>query len=122
MNFQEFSFLLISILASVSGQLFLKLGALKLTQSTSNSILERIINIALTSELIVGLACYGLGAIFYILVLTRVSLSVASPSASLVYVFSVLLGYFVFKEDIPLSRAIGLGLIVCGVILVIWKR
>ncbi len=122
MNFQEFTFLLISILASVSGQLFLKLGALKLTQSTSNSILERIINIALTSELIVGLACYGLGAIFYILVLTRVSLSVASPSASLVYVFSVLLGYFVFKEDIPLSRAIGLGLIVCGVILVIWKR
>ena len=122
MNFQEFSFLLISILASVSGQLFLKLGALKLTESTSNSILDRIINIALTSELIFGLACYGLGAIFYILVLTRVNLSVASPAASLVYVFSVLLGYFVFKEDIPLSRAIGLGLIVFGVILVIWKR
>ena len=122
MAFNELIFLLISILASVSGQLFLKLGALQLAKTTSNSIFDRILNIAFTPELILGLACYGLGAIFYILVLTRVNLSVASPSASLIYVFSVLLGYFFFKEDIPLSRAIGLGLIVCGVILVLWER
>ena len=122
MAFKELVFLLISVLASVSGQFCLKLGALKLAKVTSNSILNQIVNIAFTPELIVGLVCYGLGAIFYILLLTRVNLSVASPSASLIYVFSVLLGYFVFKEDIPLSRSIGLGLIVCGVILVLWKR
>ena len=122
MIFQEFLFLLISVLASVSGQLFLKLGASKLEKVTTNNLFSQVLSIALTPELIVGLACYGLGAIFYILLLTRVNLSVAAPSASLIYVFSVLLGYFVFKEDIPISRAIGLGLIVCGVILVLWKR
>jgi len=31
------------------------------------------------------------------------------------------LGYFIFKEVVPLSRIAGLGLIVCGVVLVIWK-
>ena len=122
MIFQEFLFLLISVFASVSGQLFLKLGASKLAKITTNNLFSQVISIALTPELIVGLACYGLGAVFYILLLTKVNLSVAAPSASLVYVFSVLLGYFVFKEDIPISRSIGLGLIVCGVILVLWKR
>jgi len=122
MNFKELILLLIAILASAGGQFFLKLGALKLAKISSNSIFDRILNIAFTPELILGLTCYGLGAVFYILLLTRVNLSVAGPSASLMYVFSVLLGYFFFKEDIPLSRAIGLGLIVCGVILVIWKR
>ncbi|MGF1488313.1 MAG: EamA family transporter [Prochloraceae cyanobacterium] len=122
MNFKELILLLIAILASTGGQFFLKLGALKLAKISSNSIFDRILNIAFTPELILGLTCYGLGAVFYILLLTRVNLSVASPAVSLIYVFSVLLGYFFFKEDIPLSRAIGLGLIVCGVILVIWKR
>jgi drug/metabolite transporter (DMT)-like permease len=75
-----------------------------------------------TPELLTGLCCYGLGAVAYILLLTRVDLSIAAPSASLSYVFSVLMGYFFFGESIPLSRVVGLGLIIGGVLLVIWKK
>ncbi|MGK7957974.1 MAG: EamA family transporter [Crocosphaera sp.] len=121
MSFQEFCLLLVSVLTSAMGQLFLKMGATKLGKVDASNAVSHIFNILLTPELLLGLSCYGLGAIAYILLLTRVSLSVAGPSASIIYVFSVLIGYFVFKETIPIHRALGLGLIVCGVLLVVWK-
>ncbi|MEA5512323.1 EamA family transporter [Crocosphaera sp. UHCC 0190] len=121
MTFQEFCLLLISVLTSALGQLFLKLGATKLGKVDAGNAVSHILKIVLTPELLMGLFCYGLGAIAYILLLTRVSLSVAGPSASIIYIFSVLMGYFIFKEPIPIYRAFGLGFIVFGVVLVVWK-
>jgi drug/metabolite transporter (DMT)-like permease len=111
-----------SILASVGGQFFLKLGAIKLGRVSVDNAFNHIVSIITIPELIGGLAFYALGALTYILLLTRVNLSIAAPSASLIYVFSVILGYFVFKESIPISRLIGLSFIMFGVILVVWKK
>ncbi|MEO1377481.1 MAG: EamA family transporter [Cyanobacteria bacterium J06635_10] len=122
MNWQEFCLLLLSVSASVTGQLFLKIGAVKLGKVNAANAISQITRILTTPELLIGLGCYGIGAVIYILLLTRINLSVAGPSASLVYVFSVLLGYFIFKESIPVTRLIGLSLIVCGVILVVWQK
>ncbi|MBD2533120.1 EamA family transporter [Nostoc flagelliforme FACHB-838] len=122
MNLQEFALLLMSVATSVGGQFFLKLGALKLVKVNSANALNNIISIGTTPELLTGLSCYGLGAIAYILLLTRVNLSIAAPSISLVYVFSVILGYFIFRETIPLTRLVGLSFIVGGVILVVWQK
>ncbi len=122
MNLQEFALLLMSVATSVGGQFFLKLGALKLVKINSANALSNILSIATTPELLTGLTFYGLGAIAYIMLLTRVNLSVAAPSISLVYVFSVLLGYFIFRETIPLTRLLGLSFIVGGVILVVWQQ
>jgi multidrug transporter EmrE-like cation transporter len=121
-NLKEFALLLLSIFSSVAGQFFLKMGAAKLGKVDLSNALNQIISIISIPELLIGLSCYGVGAIAYILVLTRVNLSVAGPAASLVYVFSVLLGLFVFKESIPIGRLFGLGFIVCGVILVVWNK
>lgn len=122
MTLQEFLLLLISVMASVAGQFFLKLGALKLGRVNLTNAVNQIFSILTTPELLIGLTCYGIGAVAYILLLTRVNLSVAAPSASLIYVFSVLIGYFLFRESIPLVRLVGLSLIVTGVILVIWRK
>lgn len=122
MTLQEFFLLLISILASVGGQFFLKLGALKLGKVTASNLVSHVLSIVTTPELLMGLFCYGIGAIAYIMVLTRVKLSVASPSAALIYVFSVLIGYFAFHESISANRIVGLGFIACGVALVAWKN
>lgn len=122
MNPQELLLLLISVLSSVSGQLLLKLGAGKLGQVNISNPSKQIIGIITTPELILGLGFYGVGAIAYILLLTRVKLSVAGPAASLVYVFSVLFGHFIFKETVPWLQLVGLGLIVSGVILVVSQK
>lgn len=122
MTLQEISLLILSILASIAGQFLLKSGALKLGQVNAENLASHILGIVTVPELLAGLMCYGLGAITYILLLTRVNLSVAAPAAALSYVFSVLLGYFVFREPIPFERVVGLGLIVSGVLLVIWEK
>ena len=122
MSPSEFGLLLISILASVSGQFFLKAGALKLGKVNAGNLSSHILGMLTTPDLLIGLSCYGLGAIAYILLLTRVKLSIAGPAVALVYVFSVLVGCFIFREPVPLTRLVGLGLIMCGVVLVIWKN
>jgi len=120
-SLQEAFLLLASILASVGGQFFLKAGALKLGKVTAGNVVGHMLGILATPELLAGLTCYALGAVTYILLLTRVKLSIAAPSVALSYVFAVLIGYFVFREPVPVSRAIGLGLIMSGVVLVTWK-
>ncbi|MBD2411630.1 EamA-like transporter family protein [Nostoc calcicola FACHB-389] len=119
MSTKEFGIFLISIFCNIVGQILLKSGALKLGEVNATNLFNHIIRILFTPELIIGLSCYAIGAIAYILVLTRVNLSVVGPSTALVYVCSFLIGYFFFHETISLNRTIGLGLIVCGVILVI---
>jgi len=118
-TFQEFLLFLSAILMASGGQLLLKLGAMKLGKVNANNAVSHVLNIALTPELVAGLAVYALSSILFILVLTRVKLSVAGPAVSISYVFSVLLGYFVFNESISRYQVFGLGLIIAGVVLVL---
>ncbi len=122
MSLQEFVLFILSVIVSAAGQFLLKAGALKLAGLNAANPLGLVWLIFTTKEIIAGLTCYALGVVFYILLLSRVNLSIAGPALAIVYVFSVLLGYFIFKEPIPLRRVIGLGLIVAGVILVVWKE
>lgn len=119
MIIQEFALLLVAVLASALGQLFLKVGALQLGEVTGANAFNHILSIVTTPALMAGLMAYGVGAILYILVLTRVELSVAAPSSSMIYLASVLIGVVVFKEDLSLVRLVGLGLIMGGVVLVV---
>lgn len=122
MVFQELVLLLASVVSAVSGQYLLKAGALKLVKISGVGVLDQLLSILMIPELIFGLGCYGLGSFAYILLLARVELSIAGPAIALSYVFSVLLGYFVFHEAIPVSRLVGVGCIVCGVVLVLWQK
>jgi len=119
---QEFFLLLVSVLTSVGGQFCLKAGAMKLGRASVENTVSHIISIITIPELLAGLTLYGLGALSYILLLTRVSLSIAAPAISLVYVFSALIGSFLFKEPLPISRLIGLALIMLGIILVVGRK
>lgn len=118
MTLQEFGLLLLAVLFSAAGQLLLKVGAIQLGEVTSENVISHVLSIATTPSLVAGLLAYGMGAVFYILLLTRVNLSVAAPSASLIYLASVLIGYFFFKEALTPTRMFGLGFIMFGVVLV----
>ena len=119
MNLQELSLLLFSVVTAACGQLLLKTGALKIGSIEASGLLERIFAVATIPQLIVGLCFYGLSAVTYILLLSRVKLSVAAPSTALIYIFSVLIGIFIFKEPVSAMRLLGVGLIACGVVLVV---
>lgn len=51
MNLQEFGLLLLAVLISSCGQLFLKLGANQLGEVTSENMVSHVLNIAKTSSL-----------------------------------------------------------------------
>lgn len=122
MTAPELILLLVSVLAGVFGQFFLKIGALKLGKVEIGNAVNHLLGIVTTTELLVGLACYAMGAIFYIMVLTRINLSVAAPAISMSYIFSVLLGHFWFRESVSLSQIFGLTAISLGVILVVSQK
>ncbi|MBD1822588.1 EamA family transporter [Cyanobacteria bacterium FACHB-DQ100] len=122
MSVQEFLLFLGSIIAGVSGQFFLKSGALKLGQVTASNAISHVLGIATIPELVIGLCCYGIGAILYILLLTRVPLSILAPAVALQYVFSVMMGKFLFNESIPVIRLFGVAFIICGVVMLMAKK
>ena len=124
MGFGNIVMLIITILTGSVGQFFLKKGATKLGEvSGSNfNFVSHVLGIVMVPELLVGLACYAGGAVLYILILTRVPLSVLAPSVALQYVIAMIVGQYFFGEIIPNYRWFGLGMIICGVMLVIWKK
>ncbi len=119
--FNEFLLLLFSVVMAACGQLMLKTGAVKINLIEASTVAGRIVSAVLIPELVAGLAIYAVSAIAYILLLSRVKLSVAAPGSASVYVLSVLIGVFFFREPVSLLRMLGLVLITCGVILVISK-
>lgn len=122
MNFVALCLLLVSIGASVGGQFFLKSGAMKLGTVNASNVVGAILSMVTNWQILAGLTCYGLGVITYILLLTRVDLSTASPALALSYVFVVMIGVFFFKEPMSLVRALGVGMIFGGVILLTRKH
>jgi drug/metabolite transporter (DMT)-like permease len=122
MGFAEVMMLAITVLTGTIGQYFLKLGANKLGAVTADNAIALTLKILTIPDLLIGLTFYAGAAVLYILILTRVPLSVLGPSVALQYVFAMLMGKYLFHDPIPGYRWFGLGLIACGVILVIWKK
>jgi len=106
------------------GQFFLKAGAIKIPAiaDAATDIVGKIWGIFTIPELLFGLLCYGLGSVGYVALLTKVPLSVVGPSIAMGYIFSVLIGYFWFREAISVPRLVGLAMIFSGVLLVILKK
>lgn len=113
-------FILASVCAGVAGQLALKygmsqLGAQSLSPSTLTSMLTRII---LSPWVVLGLAIYGAGTFFWLMVLSRVELSFAYPMLSLSYVLIIASSWLFLGESIGLLRIIGVVTIMAGVIFI----
>lgn len=122
MNRNEFFLLLISVISGASGQLFLKSGALKLNDLSHLQFWSKILAMITIPELIIGLFFYGSAAITYILLLSTVELGVAAPTASLIYVFSIILGALFFRESITFTRLCGVFFIFLGVTIIASRK
>ena len=64
-----------------------------------------------------GLALYGLGAIVWLSVLSRIAVSVAYPFVSIGFLFTAALAVFILGEPLTRPVAIGTLLIMAGMVL-----
>jgi drug/metabolite transporter (DMT)-like permease len=65
-----------------------------------------------------GLALFGISAVFWMIALSRTSLSFAYPFAALTYVLILLFDRLVLKVPVPGLRWIGVLFIVTGIVLI----
>lgn len=110
--------LAISISLAIAGQLLMKQGMMIFGKFPVRELLGRLMPIVFQPYVFIGLACFAVSSIFWLVVLSRIELSFAYPMVSVAYVVVALFSYFIFKENVSLIRWIGILIICLGVYLV----
>lgn len=118
---QTIAIVLVPVLIGVVGQVFLKQGMSevgKFNISAVGMILPQFIKAFMNPWVLCGFALYFLSSLFWMMVLSRVELSVAYPLLSLGYVFVLLASWVLFKEPVSAVRWSGVLVIMLGVTLI----
>ncbi len=111
--------IILSVSLAALGQLLLKLGMIKVGRVSSlSSAPSMILNALLNPIVLSGLAVFGISALSWLVVLSRVKLSIAYPMVSLGYVAVVLFSWLIFKESVKPITIVGCLAIAVGVFLI----
>ena len=111
---------LVSILLLVLGQSLLKYGLVRIggVNFAGGEIVQGVRAILTSPYLLLGFAAYGVSALLWLDVLSKLEISYAFPLVSLTYVITLFVGRFFFGEVITWMRVLGVLVIIGGVILV----
>jgi multidrug transporter EmrE-like cation transporter len=113
--------ILFSVALAATAQLVLKAGMDKvgaIGKADVASPLTTIVRAARFPQVWIGLALFGVSAAFWLVVLSRASLSFAYPFAALTYALILFADKFILDNPVPGLRWIGVAFIATGIILV----
>lgn len=113
--------LLVSVVFAIAGQFTLKsamdqIGRIGTAQV--NKPVETVARAAREPRLWAGLTLFGVSAIFWLVVLSRVPLSVAYPVVGISYVVVVAISRFFLHEDVPPLRWLGAAVVAAGIAII----
>jgi multidrug transporter EmrE-like cation transporter len=110
----------LDVILNVAGQLSLKYGMSQMGNFTiSLSTLPPVFLKAATNlNVLLGLVCYGLGFLVWLIVLAKAEVSYAYPLISLGYVFTAILARIMFGEAVSFTRMAGILVTCLGVFLI----
>jgi multidrug transporter EmrE-like cation transporter len=109
---------ILSVLLSSGSQVLLKFGMTSpgiASAFANDEPLHLALAIAASPPILVGLACFGLSAVVWLFVLSKLPLSTAYPFVALGIAISVAAGRLLFNEPISTVKFIGVSLIIVGV-------
>ncbi|MFO1412590.1 MAG: SMR family transporter [Burkholderiales bacterium] len=120
MTWSAFAFLITGVILNAGAQLLLKAGtnALGVITLTRDNWFDTFWRMATQSHFVIGVACYMVSLVVWIMGLSRVPVSVAYPMLSLGYVINAVAAHYLFGEAVSVTRWLGIGFIVLGVWLV----
>lgn len=112
---------LIAIILLVGGQTLLKVGLNEIggVSLFDGNPVGSLLGLLRTPWIILGFFCYGVSAILWLDVLSKLDFSLAFPMVSLTYVFSLVIGRFIFYETVGPERIAGVLLILSGLFFVV---
>lgn len=110
--------LVTSVSLAVAGQITLKKAMEKVGRIGTAEVsapIETVKKVAAEPLLWIGLFLFGVSAVFWLVVLSHVPLSVAYPVVGLSYVLIVGLSRFVLHESVPTMRWLGVLVVAIGI-------
>jgi drug/metabolite transporter (DMT)-like permease len=125
---KNFALILFSVVLGVLGQLSLKRGVMTASSGASSGITRSLdiksiagfLSSAVHSEyVLLGFLLYFVSAISWLIILTRVNLSIAYPMISVGYIVIVLVSKYVLHEEVSALAIFGTLLICFGVFLIL---
>ncbi|WP_082882518.1 EamA family transporter [Paenibacillus swuensis] len=119
-----FVMIFIIVLTGVGGPPLIKLGAMRETNRI-NSIMSgdilSVFYVLINPYIFLGLVLYFVSAVTWIVILSKYQLSFVSPLLSVNYIFSLIVGYYLFQEPVNMARIIGAVIITIGVVIMTLK-
>lgn len=108
---------LINTLMLVCGQMLFKLGS----NGKKISNVSDILSLLFSPVILAALTLYGITTLLWLYILSKVKLSFAYPIQALAFPIVLIASTLLFHEKIPLNRWVGVGVIVAGVYIAIYK-
>jgi drug/metabolite transporter (DMT)-like permease len=113
----KYLFILANIFCLVFGQTSWKIGMENL--HVHGNLIQKFIQFVFSPFILLGFVLYIVATVIWMYLLSKYPLSFLYPLQSIAYVLSLLVGLFLFKEQIPLTRWVGTAVILAGVYLVV---
>lgn len=113
----NFLIIVISVVLNSAAQLFIKQGVANMEKFTFSirSVFALALYAATSIPILIGLVCYVLSFGLWIVVLSRVNVSLAYPLLSIGYIFTAVFAYFLFNEPFTWQKSVGILTICLGV-------
>lgn len=111
--------ILTSVLLNACAQLFIKKGMFNIgvvsldATHLSGLLLKGVTNI----PIMLGMLSYAISIITWMVVLSRVNVSLAYPFLSIGYIFTAIMAYAFFNEPMTIQKIIGIIVICIGVLI-----
>ena len=112
-----FPLIMLGVLLNAAAQLFLKEGMRRIGhfEFVWANIVPITMQVAGNVFVLGGLLCYVISVVVWLLVLSRVEVSFAYPLLSVGYIVNAVAGYYLFHENLSMTRVTGILIICVGV-------
>lgn len=120
MTLALFPLVMLAVMLNASAQLLLKGGVLRLghIDFSLNNLVSLGLQLGTNPFILLGLAFYVISVAVWIMVLSRVDVSIAYPMVSLGYVVNAIAAMYLFGEHVSIMRMTGIFVILTGVYMV----
>jgi len=115
-----FPLILLGVLLNAGAQLLLKEGMRRIGhfEFAWVNVAPIALQVAVNPFVLLGLFAYVVSVLVWLLVLSRVEVSFAYPMLSIGYIVNAVAGYYLFQENLSMTRITGILIIIAGVYLV----
>jgi drug/metabolite transporter (DMT)-like permease len=114
--------ILFTVVTNAAAQIMLKKGMLSIGPLAApagvGSMIGTAFSVVFSPWVFAGLTMFVVSMASHLVVLSRVELSFAYPFLSLAYVIVAVYAFFIFGEDVGLSRIAGIALIMAGTVFI----